>query len=190
MPAATSAGSERRQQLLESSYRYVLAHGLSGMSLRPLAAAIGSSPRVLLFLFGSKEQLLRELLARAREDEVKLLQRLEAGDGNGLAAVGLEIWRWLSAPEHGGLLRLWVESYSQALIEPSGPWAGFAQATVRDWLGLLARAQPRAERNTAAGGAKRTLVLAILRGAMLDLLATGDRRRVTGAVRRAMQGLD
>jgi hypothetical protein len=30
----------------------------------------------------------------------------------------------------------------------------------------------------------RTLVLAVLRGAMLDLLATGDRARITPAVER------
>ena len=39
-------------------------------------------------------------------------------------------------------------------------------------------------RSTRAGAAERTLVLAVLRGAMLDLLATGDARRVTAAVRR------
>ena len=47
--------SARRDELLERAYRYVLDHGLSAMSLRPLATEIGSSPRVLLFLFDSKE---------------------------------------------------------------------------------------------------------------------------------------
>ncbi len=46
------------------------------MSLRPLAAAIGSSPRVLLYLFGSKEGLTRALLARARADELEALAAL------------------------------------------------------------------------------------------------------------------
>ena len=58
--------SARRVELLERAYQYALSHGLGDMSLRPLAAAIGSSPRVLLFLFGSKDGLVRELLARAR----------------------------------------------------------------------------------------------------------------------------
>ncbi|HLR44115.1 MAG TPA: TetR/AcrR family transcriptional regulator, partial [Brevibacterium sp.] len=58
--------SARKTELLEAAYEYVLRHGLGEMSLRPLAAAIGSSPRVLLYLFGSKEGLIRMLLARAR----------------------------------------------------------------------------------------------------------------------------
>jgi len=53
--AAGRAPSPRQDELLELAYRYVLAHGLADMSLRPLARAIGSSPRVLLYLYGSKD---------------------------------------------------------------------------------------------------------------------------------------
>jgi AcrR family transcriptional regulator len=172
--------SARRDELLEAAWRYVLEHGLADLSLRPLAAAIGSSPRVLLFLFGSKAGLERALLARAREDELELLARARASDD--LRAAALELWGWLAAPEHRALLTLWLEAYTRSLVEPDGPWAGFARATVDDWLDLLARAQSPAERRSAAGRARRTLVLAILRGALLDLLATGDVRRTTAAV--------
>ena len=65
--------SARRDELLERAYPYVQEHGLVGMSLRPLAPAIGSSPRVLLYLFGCKDGLIRALLARARADELALL---------------------------------------------------------------------------------------------------------------------
>ena len=54
---------------------------------------------------------------------------------------------------------------------------------MRDWLDVLARSQPPAERGTEAGLARRTAVLAVLRGAALDLLATGDAKRTTAAVR-------
>ena len=40
--------SARRAELFDASYAYVLDHGLYGLSLRPLASAIGTSPRVLL----------------------------------------------------------------------------------------------------------------------------------------------
>jgi AcrR family transcriptional regulator len=70
---AAEPDSPRKQELLRAAYTYVLGNGLADMSLRPLAKAIGSSPRVLLFLFGSKEGLIRALLARAREDELRVL---------------------------------------------------------------------------------------------------------------------
>ena len=166
----------------------MLAHGLADLSLRPLAAAIGSSPRVLLYLFGSKEGLVRALLARARADELALLSRLD-GNGANLRAVAEQVWSWLVAEEHRALLTLWVEGYGRSLVDPDGPWAGFAGATVEDWLSVLAAAQPPAHRDTAAGLAEPTLVLAVLRGALLDLLATGDAGRTTAAVRRLLDSV-
>lgn len=189
MTETTPAVSARRDELLERSYAYVLDHGWSGMSLRPVAAAIRTSPRVLLFLFGSKDGFIRALLARARAEEVELVNEIHNAGLGDLAEVGREIWRWLSAEQHRGLLKLWLESYVRALAEPGGPWAGFATATVEDWLGLLAQSQPRTERATADGQARRTLVLAVLRGALLDLLATNDRKRTTRAVHRALDHL-
>lgn len=188
-PAPAPAGTEpspRRRELLEAAYAFVLARGLGDLSLRPLAAAIGTSPRVLLYLFGSKEGLVRELLARARVDELRLLDDL-AADPPGLAATAGRVWAWLADPAHRPLLVLWAEAYARSLVDPHGPWEGFAQATVRDWLAVLARAQPAARRDTPEGEAERTAALALLRGALLDLLATGDGRRTGAAVQLGLQ---
>jgi AcrR family transcriptional regulator len=178
--AQAKTSSPRKEELLESAYRYVLRHGLSSMSLRPLAAAIGTSPRVLMFLFGSKEQLVRELLARARRDELALLEPVGGQPADaGLADVAARLWDWLCQTENRELLTLWVDAYARSLTEPDGPWAGFAEDTVQDWLTILGR----------AGGADRTTataVLAVLRGALLDLLATSDVARTTHAVRSAL----
>lgn len=182
------ASSPRRDQLLERAYAYVLEHGLGGLSLRPLALAVGSSPRVLLFLFESKDGLVRALLARARADELELLGRMRVEGGSDLGQVGAEVWRWLAAEEHRGLLQLWTESYARSLVQPLGPWAEFARETVEDWLGLLARSQPPRQRRSRAGAAQRTLVLALLRGALLDLLATGDLERTSSAVALGLAG--
>jgi AcrR family transcriptional regulator len=180
------APSPRYEELLERAYRYVLANGLSDMSLRPLASEIGSSPRVLLFLFGSKEGLVRALLARARADELAFLSHAHPqGNVQGdLATTVQVVWKWLADPSHRSLLVVWVEAYARSLVEPDGPWSDFARQTVEDWLAYLAAAQPPDRRRTRAGLAERTLALAVLRGALLDLLATGDLRRSTAAVRR------
>lgn len=182
-PASPSA---RRVELLEAAYRYALENGLADLSLRPLAAAIGSSPRVLMFLFGSKDGLVRALLARARADELALLGQLGA-DGQdsspSLEQATARVWSWLRAPEHRPLLRLWAEAYARSLVEPDGAWAGFAAATVADWLDVLARCGPAGE-GDADHTARCTLALAVLRGCLLDLLATGDDARVDAALQQ------
>jgi AcrR family transcriptional regulator len=179
MPATASP---RREELLERAYGYALEHGVADVSLRPLAAAVGSSPRVLLFLFGSKAGLVQALLTRARQEELALLERARAAGAGAeprdQVAVAAELWSWLAADEHRALLKLWVEGYARSLIDPDGPWAGFARATVADWLDLLGE--------VTGDAGERTLILAVLRGALLDLLATGDLDRVSSAVNRQL----
>ena len=171
--------SVRRRALLDAAYGYVLEHGLGTLSLRPLAAAIGSSPRVLLYLFGSKDGLVQAILARARADELAVLDQVRraAGPDGPVVAAGEAVWAWLVAPEHRALLALWVEGYGRSLVEPAGPWAAFATRTVHDWLAVLDEAG-------GGDGVERTLLLAVLRGALLDLLATGDVARTSAAVAR------
>lgn len=151
--------------------------------MRPLAEAIGSSTRVLMFLFGNKDGLVRALLERARAEELALLTGLRQPEQPiGLTTAAQGVWEWLAADEHRPLLRLWAEAYARSLVDPDGPWSGFAGSTVEDWLDVLAGCQPRAERDAADGVIRRTLTLAVLRGALLDLLAPGDQIRVTAAV--------
>lgn len=196
-PVTTSTPSEsaRKRQLLDLAYGYVLNHGLADMSLRPLADAVGSSPRVLLYLFGSKDGLVQAILARARADELRMLDAVRDDPrpgGYDLARAGELVWHWLAAPEHRKLNTLWVEGYARSLGDGdgtadgtgpgAGPWTGFARRTVDDWLAVFAAAQAPEHRDTAAGTAERTLLLAVLRGALLDLLATGDTGRADAAV--------
>ena len=180
--------------------------------------ATWASPRVLLFLFGSKDGLIRSLLGRARADELAMLDRLQPGhDDTDLAGAIMHVWQWLADSRHRGLLTLWVEGYARSLVDPTGPWADFARQTVTDWLDVLARYQPASTRATAAAAAQRTAAaaqrtaaaaqrtaaaaqrtaaaaqrtaaaaqrtaaLALLRGTLLDLLATGDQQRTTAAI--------
>jgi len=176
--------SARRVELLELAYRYAAQRGRTDITLRPIAAAIGSSPRVLIYLFGSRDGLVRALLGRARSEEIALLAELrQAPRPEGLRDAALRTWSWLSDEARRPLLRLWLDGYARSLSEPDGPWAGFARASVDDWLDLLADVQQAEVRDTPAGLADRTLVLAVLRGALLDLLSTDDEARVTAAVR-------
>src|ERR1700733_8669998 len=113
--AMTDEPPSRRAELLHASYAYVLGHGLNGLSLRPLAAAIGSSPRVLLYLFGSKENLLREVLARARSGQIAQLTSACEVEGHGLEETSSRLWTWLSAPEQRAMVRLTYEAFMLSL---------------------------------------------------------------------------
>ncbi|HVT68533.1 MAG TPA: TetR/AcrR family transcriptional regulator [Trebonia sp.] len=179
--AAGSPGSARRAELLALAYEYVLERGLAGLALRPLAAATGTSPRVLLYLFGSKEGLVRELLARAREDQLTLVRNdLDNAEMHDIGDVTEAVWRVLAAPERRGLVRLVYEAFIMSVQPDPGPWEGFATEQISDWLALLRSAQREA--NSRQAEIRATRELAVIRGLLLDLLATGDNDRVTRAL--------
>jgi AcrR family transcriptional regulator len=187
METQSREASARQQELLQRAYEYVLQHGLMTLSLRPLAQAIGSSPRVLLFLFGSKEGLVQALLARARVAELAFLAQMRRPDD--FDSVVRRVWEWLVAKEHRPMLVLWLETYAHSLVEPEGAYGQFALRTVDDWLELLATHQTPQHRRTRAGANERALALAVLRGAMLDRLASGDEVRTTALVEAHLSGI-
>jgi AcrR family transcriptional regulator len=173
--------SPRRVELLDAAYAYVLQHGLIGLSLRPLAAATGTSPRVLLFLFGSKDNLLREVLARARREQIdQMTVALDPATAGGrFDVVSGRLWDWLSSPEQRPMVRLTYEAFLLSLGHDPGPWTGFAAESAQDWLELLCRVQPDVPR--AEAEARATRALALIRGLLLELLAFGAPARVAAA---------
>ena len=155
----------RRHDVLARAADYVLERGLAGLSLRPLAKALGTSTRMLLYDFGSKEQLIHEILAEIRRREESLLEaEVRTLD---------DVWRWIAAPEREPFLRVFFEIYVGALGREE------AEPLVRDWLEFLRTSwRPQVDEATA------TLMVAVVRGLLLDRLATGDRERTDRALAR------
>jgi len=172
-----SDDSARRAELLAKLVDYSRRHGLADMSLRPLAAAVGSSPRVLLYFFQSKDQLVREVVAHSRRDQVELVRAELAGHGEGEPVVA-RLWQWLTDPGNAHVERLFFESYALSLRDEPGAWEGYGADSVHEWLPQLRpvaqRLLPGVDPQTGA-----TLLLAMLRGLLLDRLATGDSARTS-----------
>jgi len=162
---------KRRQELLDRSVDYVVANGISDLSLRPLAAAIGTQAPVLLHHFSSKEQLVVEILGCVRGRLRSLGRSAEAEKPrSGLGSV----WAWVSHPDQGPLMRLFFEAYGLALRHPDR-YADFIDHAIHDWLD-----EPLA----AIDDVSATLAIATVTGLVLDLLTTGDRVRVEEAMER------
>jgi AcrR family transcriptional regulator len=170
--------SARRAELVAGLIEYSAQHGLSDMSLRPLAAAVGSSPRMLLYFFGSKEGLIREILMRSRDNQMILAEQWLQEAGSPAERVE-RLWQWLADPSHAGIERLFFESYARSLHDDDGAWRGFGEKSVHDWLPVIDRLLRTAARpSRSSGKAVPTFILATLRGLLIDLLATGNRARV------------
>src|SRR3954470_6401488 len=92
---------EAKTQLRTALGDYVLEKGLSDLSLRPLARSLGTSPRMLLYHFGSKEGLITAALEDARRREREQVEALVATEGD--IEPGDLVRRflpWLTSPGH------------------------------------------------------------------------------------------
>lgn len=169
----------RRDELLAATTSYLEEHGLGGLSLRPLAAALGISARTLLYHFGSKEQLLAEAL-NASPALQGAVAEFVAGD-EPLVDRLRHLWARTAEPASRPYLRLFFEVYAAALREPER-YPAFRDSVVDGWLALVVPILER-ERGLAAADATTiaTGLLALHHGCALDLLVTGDTNRVTAA---------
>lgn len=171
----------RRADLLEAITDYILERGLAELSLRPLAQAVGTSPRILLYHFGSKEELVASALTTARTRETATVESYRASAADvPLADLLNTAWEWISASSNHRFLRLFFEVYGLSLQDPKR-FPGFLDTVVADWLPLVEAGLRTGGMDAVRARTVAPLVVAVQRGLLLDLLATGERQRVDRA---------
>ncbi len=175
------SGQDARARLLDAVIAHFAAEGLADQSLRRIAEAVGSSHRMLLYHFGSKDGLLLEVV---REVEARTQARLaaQAEEAVGESDVLIRrMWAYLADPALGDFERLFFALYGRALqgdesIRPllTDDIARWLDANVA--LSAPLGVPPDVARTHARLG------LAVIRGLLLDLLATGDRAGAAAAL--------
>lgn len=179
-PRETTSGTVGpRERLLGLAVDHVAEHGISDLSLRQLAAAIGTSHRMLIYHFGSKEELMVAIVnaveARTREASADLA--VDIGDPR---ATMRAVWAMLSAPENHGHERLFFELYGMA-IQGHPNAQGMLDGLVSDWLEPLTHLEVARGVPEPVARANVRIGVALMRGLLLDLLATGDNEAIDEA---------
>jgi len=161
-------------RLLRLTAGYVLEHGIAGLTLRRLSTAIGSNNRMLLYYFGSKEQLISRALLVASTGFPALSSAISALDGPEPLVDRLNAcWTGIAAAENLPFHRLFFEVFGVAAHQP-GRFDEFLTSVGHDWVNQVA-GYLRADGvppPTAASLARE--LVALWRGLQFDLLSTGD----------------
>ena len=171
----------RQEVLVGAALDYVLRRGVADLSLRPLAAALGTSDRMLVYHFGSKRALVERVLERASTDLASIV--LAEMSSGGTSTERLErLWGRLASAESQPYLRLWFEVQGLAAMGRE-PYATTVPGLLAAWLDLSASVF--GELGLPLDHARRvaTVEVAAIQGLLLDLLATGERGRVDTAAR-------
>jgi AcrR family transcriptional regulator len=171
-----------RERLLAAAVTKAMQGGIADLSLRELAAAIGTSHRMLLYHFGSREGLLAAVTLAVEGAERATLR--EAGAIN--ADDARRYWARYTDPALWPQERLFFELYVHALRGRPGT-EGFLEHVVTGWLEPLAAAIAQDGIDPVIAPAAARLSMAVTRGLLLDLLATRDTEAATAAFELFLQ---
>jgi AcrR family transcriptional regulator len=170
----------RRDELAEQATDYVLDHGLIGLSLRPLAAALGTSDRMLIYHFGSKDPLIADVIVRCTARAVRVVESLPRA--RTVRAGVMRLWQALLEPDLDRCERVYIQAaalgilgadpYRKAIGRSNDEWT----TAVRDYL-VACGAHPRRAARIAE------LVDAALVGFHLSLPVAEDAAQPAAAIR-------
>ncbi len=170
-----------REKLLEGAIEYVAHNGITDLSLRQLASALGTSHRMLIHHFGSKEGLWVAIVHEVERRQRAILADLVPAPDVPVAEAMRAWWRHISDPSLWPNERLFFELYGQA-VQGRPHTVQMLDGIIDDWL------EPAAEINMAYGLARdearahARLGIAVTRGLLLDLVATREVEAVNAAM--------
>jgi AcrR family transcriptional regulator len=174
---------EPRNRLLEGAVDYVAVHGVGDVSLRRLAAALGTSHRMLIYHFGSKEGLLVEVVRAVEARQRDAMAELALESGGSAGEMIRRMWGRLADPALAPHERLFFELYGQAL-QGRPHAAPLLEGIVDLWLEPATALAVEHGIAPEDARASARLGLAVMRGLLLDVLATGDREGADAAMER------
>ncbi|WP_329368919.1 TetR family transcriptional regulator [Streptomyces sp. NBC_01483] len=183
MPRPINA--EKRAELLTQVVHSLQQHGLAQMSLSPLAESIGTTKRMLLYYFGSRENLLTQALAANRPDAHAMFD--DVHDTAGLRRAAHTLWEAMTVGEQSVAIRMLLQLLSLATTDPE-QYGNLAAETVEVMVGPIAAAYVRLGHPPQRARARATLLVSGLRGLCQDRLVTHDIARTDAAAHLLIEG--
>ena len=178
----------RREVLLDQVTDHVLEHGLIGLTLRPLAAAIGTSDRMLIYHFGSRDALVSAVVAGATERAVACIEALPSAPG--VRAAVNTLWEAYGEQPLDSCLDVYVQAGETGLFGGE-PYLSEARASNERWSAALTDYLVRSGAPLHRAARVVTLVDSALYGFHLDLATDRPEELVRGVddLARAAQAL-
>lgn len=188
-PGGAAVASSPKERLLDAVIEHFTTDGLADQSLRRIAEAIGTSHRMLLYHFGSKDGLLLEVVREVEaRTQVRLTQVADAADMRSDVVIR-RMWAYLTDPELAGFERLFFALYGRAL-QGDRATLPLLRGDIEHWLDANVALAADVGVPAELVRTHSRLGLAVMRGLLLDLLATGDRAGVDAALEAFAEGYE
>jgi AcrR family transcriptional regulator len=175
---ARTADPVKREELLKAVVAYLEQHGIGDMSLAPMAQALGTSKRMLLYYFGDRAELLTQALDASRPQLGEMFSDITTREQ--FADAARTVWRELTRGGERRNVRLLLQVLSLAVTD-SDTYGESARTAVEVMVGPIAAALSAIGYTDEDARARATLVVSGLRGLCQDALVTKERARVDAA---------
>lgn len=162
---------QKKQELLEECLSAAIELGVLDFSINAIAKKVGTSGRMLVYHFGSKQELERQLISLL---ETRLREKLSSFQSVSLEGVDclseplLEMWKHLTSPEMHGLLKLSTE-LNQRAIQGDIETQRYLERESKQWVEFLSHLTN--DKTTALS------LFHLFQGAIWDFLTTGNVQR-------------
>ena len=167
--------SSRKTELLDAALKYLIDHGVANASLRPMAAELGTSPRILMFHFRSKEGLLQDVFEELHSRLQASLRAMASSDSDSFRVAPLRrFWQWATSKENFPYFCLLYEAQIVALQNPQ-EYGRYMRKASSDWQAAAFDLMSPSLKSKAMA----SLCIAVFDGLMLELMSGGDRRHLT-----------
>lgn len=159
--------------LLQKILQYLLEHGVQNLSLRPLAKVLGTNARMLIYHFGSKEQLIIEALELAQQYQIEGLTKRPKPKANSEAELAY-LWQWFSSDDFLAFGKLLFEVEVLGM-NGNKHYSAFARQIIEGWVSFIQTRFNNCNASTA------NIIVNTFSGFLLDLLITNDTKRVNAS---------
>jgi len=183
-----SVRDTRREAALQRLADHLLGAGLARSSLKSLAAAAGTSDRMLLYYFADKDELLTAVLGEVAGRMLPLLEDGGAGAAPRPYEVLLtELGQVLARPDIRPFMRLWLElaAFAARGEQPHLTIAGLMADSFSAWILARLATAPGEDRAALAARLLATvdgsaLLSAVGREAMAEAAVSGSSVKIGG----------
>ncbi len=169
--------TSRKAVLLDGLIAHLVKRGVADVSLRPMAAAVGTSARLLVFHFGSKERLLLEVLDEMQARLQRSLDELARPAGPARCAPLRLFWDWALKDANFAQLGLLYQLHILAAQDHKS-YGRYLKRNSLNWLESVQALLKPSQRSPALA----TLIVAVFDGLFIEVMSSGDRRRASAAI--------
>jgi AcrR family transcriptional regulator len=180
-----TSGSGRRAELLAQVVDYLATHGIADVSLAPMAEELGTSKRMLLYYFGSRDNLIGEAIAASRPDVTDLFSAVH--DAPSLRAAAHDLWHAITRGRQQRPIRILFQVLALAPTQPER-YLTVANEAVTAMVEPLVPVYRKLGFDDLGARARASLLISGLRGLCLDRLVTGDTARIEAAAQVLIDG--